>query len=1247
MIGPDLSLSAQYLVCKLVDEMPADFSQVFLDRISDYPARVQDRLCAPLDARTIEDVTALLHGTPLKDAATVAKVSKKFSIMDGFLSQLIASNGFEQRRKFVLDTLQSDDIAAIKKMINDLVIPLGDPELPYLHKLREVALRGDTGLSALLLVLDTHRALKPYQNDAEKAFSAMILDGTFALLPAMVRLFGKAVPPHYADHLGPPLPASITPLEASRIAEGLLRALGLRNIDDNIRKQIVSCGQAIGHVAGNDVRQTVHGGTNILLPTGVGPADLEWWAAQRDAGLVREVRHGDVPVADWNRYVQFNQSIRPSAIQLSQLSRLSPNSGRFGIALEGTGNSYEQLITGYVGHAAHPIEIGCLIQQKKQTDGPAGEGLVWGGIDLPVAPSSSHVTDEDAYAFIVRLTADVDIKPFINSEACVVVDGLDGLVAHFQSEPNAAVRSKPVVFLSNQTPNWANHIVQTVQTFWRYAGAFTVTGAFLDVHPMSGAIQIDHGTPDGLGFAAPSCLLGMPLRAALDLVAHDPKRSSMMMTGLYVEPDNVIVRHQNRPEGFDDHLISLQRKLAAQVIPAADLDMVYLWGQSAKSDLADRLKSAAYWPISANLAALAGPQSALLRGSGVPDKRLAEEILDAIAKHGKNGLLPTEYDQFVVGVAEQPAILSGLSAEHLRTVLELAVQCPSVDAIAAALQDQVEAVALNHPELLPAMFMVLAAGLNDAELQGAIRRIDIVRVDDVIEDACEDDPEPQIEQDNSDALYFWVADVCRRFASGETMLGQFLRLSQSNPDILGRKKFLRYFGRLLEEFTFTELSERLGSETAHLMKQAMGLEDAFALALRADDRESLRSLLGQRSALDKVNLTKWGDRLRAVSNELRVLELPVQDINHPKVANVHMRTLFAVLFSDVGALKDLAQNGLLNETTNLGAVGHQIIGNSDPLNAYIAGFFDQSPIPALQVEGQNTAAVFANAAASTNQATRKGTRCTDAVVSVIISAFNPDMDLLEMSIQSVLNQSHDNVEIIVVDDESDKKSAKQIAQIVDGCEGDVRLIRMKSNAGPYAGRNRAISDSKGTFIAIQDADDWAHPDRFAEQVSLLAADPFVQVVTTPHIRIDKSGCVQLEANFEVLGDGPMTSMFRRSAFERAGLFAPVRSRGDIEMRERIRSYFGPHALVELPMPMQLCFADSQTLSQQIKSEKLEHLQIFRTNVSNRGDLRPLRRRNAMLEPKDMVQVPLVLRSNQPVAPLAQMSPNDLVSKPKE
>jgi len=102
-------------------------------------------------------------------------------------------------------------------------------------------------------------------------------------------------------------------------------------------------------------------------------------------------------------------------------------------------------------------------------------------------------------------------------------------------------------------------------------------------------------------------------------------------------------------------------------------------------------------------------------------------------------------------------------------------------------------------------------------------------------------------------------------------------------------------------------------------------------------------------------------------------------------------------------------------------------------------------------------------------------------VSVIIPTHNR-AEFLESSIASVLNQTYDDFEIIVVDDNSIDRTHEVVKNIKDG---RIKYIRHNENCGPSAARNTAISFSTGEYIAFLDDDDEWVPEKLQKQVELL------------------------------------------------------------------------------------------------------------------------------------------------------------------
>jgi len=92
----------------------------------------------------------------------------------------------------------------------------------------------------------------------------------------------------------------------------------------------------------------------------------------------------------------------------------------------------------------------------------------------------------------------------------------------------------------------------------------------------------------------------------------------------------------------------------------------------------------------------------------------------------------------------------------------------------------------------------------------------------------------------------------------------------------------------------------------------------------------------------------------------------------------------------------------------------------------------------------------------------------NVLVSVIIPVYNTEK-YIEETIDSVLKQTHSNLEIIVIDDGSTDNTS-QLVDAICKKESRVKLIKQK-NQGVSAARNNGFTFSKGSFIAYLDADD--------------------------------------------------------------------------------------------------------------------------------------------------------------------------------
>jgi glycosyltransferase involved in cell wall biosynthesis len=181
-------------------------------------------------------------------------------------------------------------------------------------------------------------------------------------------------------------------------------------------------------------------------------------------------------------------------------------------------------------------------------------------------------------------------------------------------------------------------------------------------------------------------------------------------------------------------------------------------------------------------------------------------------------------------------------------------------------------------------------------------------------------------------------------------------------------------------------------------------------------------------------------------------------------------------------------------------------------------------------------------------------------VSVIIPAYNA-MEYLPETLGSVLNQSFQDLEVIIIDDGSVDHIGEWAKSISDS---RVRIFHQK-NQGPSAARNIGIKKAEGEYVAFLDADDLWEPTKIETQVFALDKNHAVGLVYTWISSIDKNGVSTGRAirncdegdvweslllhNFIECGSTPMV---RRDCFETVGVFDEgLKSNQDFDLWIRI------------------------------------------------------------------------------------------------
>lgn len=103
------------------------------------------------------------------------------------------------------------------------------------------------------------------------------------------------------------------------------------------------------------------------------------------------------------------------------------------------------------------------------------------------------------------------------------------------------------------------------------------------------------------------------------------------------------------------------------------------------------------------------------------------------------------------------------------------------------------------------------------------------------------------------------------------------------------------------------------------------------------------------------------------------------------------------------------------------------------------------------------------------------------MISVLMSTYHEEAYMLKESIESILNQTHKDFELIILLDDPTNDVHKTIIQSYADQDSRIRFYVNETNLGLTATLNKAIPLASGEWIARMDADDIAYPDRFEKQ----------------------------------------------------------------------------------------------------------------------------------------------------------------------
>lgn len=202
-------------------------------------------------------------------------------------------------------------------------------------------------------------------------------------------------------------------------------------------------------------------------------------------------------------------------------------------------------------------------------------------------------------------------------------------------------------------------------------------------------------------------------------------------------------------------------------------------------------------------------------------------------------------------------------------------------------------------------------------------------------------------------------------------------------------------------------------------------------------------------------------------------------------------------------------------------------------------------------------------------------------VSVLMAAFNAQANIA-IAIRSILAQTWQNLELIVVDDASTDATWDLIESFARQDERVVPL-RLAENVGAYAARNTALGRASGDYVVVNDSDDWAHPQKIQAQVEDLEERNGVGANMTSRLRVNSMLMPEprLDSpNVPIIHNDFSALMLRRERIVELGGWDPVRFSADAEFVERLRASQKDFDLRKIhpTVPMSISLFDGSNLT---------------------------------------------------------------------
>lgn len=206
-------------------------------------------------------------------------------------------------------------------------------------------------------------------------------------------------------------------------------------------------------------------------------------------------------------------------------------------------------------------------------------------------------------------------------------------------------------------------------------------------------------------------------------------------------------------------------------------------------------------------------------------------------------------------------------------------------------------------------------------------------------------------------------------------------------------------------------------------------------------------------------------------------------------------------------------------------------------------------------------------------------------VSVLMSAFNAE-ETIAFAVDSILGQSHANLELLVCDDGSTDRTPEILSERY-GDEPRVRLFRSSENQGTYNIRNALIEEASCDLVTVHDADDLALPTRIERQVAAMRTSG-AEACIANWMRVTPEGRFIFFRDQCAVRLSIVSLMARREVFARMGPYRSVRYAADYEFHRSLVDAHAAGAVVRIREPLIFGLWSESSMTRTSGAEALEN-----------------------------------------------------------